>query len=225
MSQQYIGLFDSTWQAQAHEEDLALVRRHLTGLAGLVLDLGCGPGHWTAYLHSLGADVTGVDMVPEFIAHARATHPGPVFRLASMTELDVADQSMSGVLSWYSTIHMPPVEVDQALIEFRRLLRSSGVLVVGFFDSDDDIASFDHKVTTAYRWPADVLAEHLVEAGFVEPERVQYEFAERPDRRFAAIAARARRLSGVLRPSPHNATESAVGSILVWVVHEGSSSG
>ena len=38
-----------------------------------VLDLGCGPGQWSAYLHSLGAEVVGVDLVEEFIAHARAT--------------------------------------------------------------------------------------------------------------------------------------------------------
>lgn len=75
MSEQYFGLFDGGWQD--HEDDTALVRRHLTGLPGPVLDLGCGPGHWTAYLHSLGADVTGVDMVPEFIAHAGATHRDP----------------------------------------------------------------------------------------------------------------------------------------------------
>lgn len=83
LSEQYIGLFDGGWRD--HEDDAPLVRRHLTGLAGPVLDLGSGPGHWTAYLHSLKVDVTGVDMVPECIAHARATHPGSEFRLGSMT--------------------------------------------------------------------------------------------------------------------------------------------
>ena len=58
MSEQYIALFDGDWQA--HVDDTALVRDHLVGLDGAVLDLGCGPGHWSAYLHSLGADVTGV---------------------------------------------------------------------------------------------------------------------------------------------------------------------
>ena len=58
LSQQYIDVMsDNGWQD--HEDDTALVRRYLTGLAGPVLDLGCGPGHWTAYLHSLGARVTG----------------------------------------------------------------------------------------------------------------------------------------------------------------------
>ena len=58
VSQHYIGLFDGV--DKAHEDDAAFIRQHLTGLPGPVLDLGYGPGHWTAYLHTLGADVTGV---------------------------------------------------------------------------------------------------------------------------------------------------------------------
>ncbi len=125
MSEQYIGLVGDG--SQEDEADVDLVRRHLAGLVGLVLDLGCGPGHWTSYLHSLGADVTRV-------------------------------------LSWYSTIHLSPSELDSVLAEFRRLLKPSGVLLAGFFDSDDDVAQFDHKVIAAYRWPADAFAACLAKA-------------------------------------------------------------
>lgn len=186
LSQQYIGL-----GGQEHEDDTALVRRHLVGLPGTVLDLGCGPGHWTAALHSWGVEVSGVDMVPEFVAHARATHPGPRFRLGSMTELDVPEHSVAGILAWYSTIHLPPPELDEVLAGFRRLLVPAGMLVVGFFDSDDDVAAFDHRVTTAYRWPVDVFTQHLAEAGFEEVQRLQRRAPDRPDRRYAAVAARA----------------------------------
>ena len=187
-SKQYIGLIDSGWQD--HEDDTALVRRHLTELPGPVLDLGCGPGHWTAYLQSCGADVTGVDMVPEFIAHARKAHRGAEFRLGSMTQLDLPEHSVAGILAWYSTIHVPPSELDGLLAEFRRLLTSSGMLVVGFFDSDDGVTGFEHKVTTAYRWPVDVFVQHLTKAGFTELQRLRHQFPERPDRKYAAIAAR-----------------------------------
>lgn len=187
VSEQYIGLLDGGWLD--HEDDTALVRRHLTGLSGIVLDLGCGPGHWAAYLHSLGADVIGVDVVPGFVAHARATYPGPEFRLGSMTELDIPEHSVAGVLAWYSTIHVPPPDLDQVLAEIRRLLTSSGMLVVGFFDSDDDVVRFDHQVVPAYRWPADTFAQHLAEAGFTELQRLQHQVPERPDRKYAAIAA------------------------------------
>lgn len=188
-SGQYIDLCGG--DVQNHDDEAALVRKHLAGTSGPVFDLGCGPGHWTAYLHSLGTVVVGVDMVPEFVAHARATHPGPGFRLGSMTKLDVPAHSVAGILAWYSTIHVPPSELDQVLAGFRRLLTPAGVLVAGFFDSDDDVAAFDHAVTTAYRWPADVFADRLAKAGLTEVERLQHQSKERPDRRYAAIAARA----------------------------------
>jgi hypothetical protein len=129
--------------------------------------------------------------VPEFIEHARATHPGPQFRLGSMAEVDVPEHSTAGVLSWFSTIHLHPADLTGALIGFRQLIRLDGMLVLGFFDSPDEVTAFDHAVATAYRWPAARLAEHLTEAGFVEVERLQRQAADRPDRRYAATAARA----------------------------------
>ncbi|MBE1485566.1 Methyltransferase domain-containing protein [Micromonospora coxensis] len=189
MSEQYIALFKG--DSQADVDDAALVRDHLVGLDGRVLDLGCGPGHWSAYLHSFGADVTGVDLVPEFIDHAQTNFPGPEFRLGSMTDLNLPDHSVAGILSWYSTIHLPPPELDGVLTEFRRMLAPSGKLVIGFFDSADGVAAFDHKVHTAYRWPVDTFSARLAKAGFTEVQRLRKQIPDRPDRMCAAIAATA----------------------------------
>lgn len=186
---QYIDLFDGDWDA--HEVDAAFIRRRLHRTQGPVLDLGCGPGYWTAYLHRLGAQATGIDVVPEFIEHARTTHPGPEFRLGSMTDVDLPKHAAAGILSWFSTIHLRPADLSAALAQFRQLLALSGTLVLGFFDSDDEVTAFDHAVVTAYHWPAARLVEHLAEAGFAEVERMQRQGADRPDRRYAAIAARA----------------------------------
>ena len=115
----------------------------------------------------------------------------PEFLLGSMTELDRPAHSVAGVLAWYSTIHLEPPELAGVLAGIRQLLAPGGTLVIGFFDSEDDVAPFDHTVVTAHRWPADVLAERLVSAGFTELERRQRQSPTRPDRRYAAIAARA----------------------------------
>ncbi|MEV6344098.1 class I SAM-dependent methyltransferase [Actinoplanes sp. NPDC051851] len=182
----YIDLFGTT--GAVHADDLALVDRHLTGLAGPVLDLGCGPGHLTAHLRSLGADATGIDVVPEFLDHARVTHPGTPYRLGTLHPLDVAPGSVGGILAWYSLIHLPPADLDPVLSGFHRALAPGGALVTGFFDAPGGaIGPFDHKVTTAYRWPAGAFAERAARAGFTEVERVRRGASE-GHRPHAAIA-------------------------------------
>jgi SAM-dependent methyltransferase len=184
----YIQLFGST--EQVHPDDLAFIGRHLGDRSGTVLDLGCGPGHITGYLRSLGVDATGIDVVPEFIAHARTAHPSGRYRLGSMENLHVADHSIDGILAWYSWIHLPPQAFDGVLAECRRAMAPAGTLVLGLFDGDE-VASFDHKVVTAYRWPLDELSERLTGAGFTEVERRQRpgEGGHRPHAAVAAIAA------------------------------------
>ncbi|MEH1017729.1 class I SAM-dependent methyltransferase [Micromonospora sp. CPCC 206060] len=181
----YIGLFGT--RQQVHADDLAFIGRHLAGRPGTVLDLGCGPGHITDYLRSLGVDATGIDMVPEFIAHARAAHPSGRYQLGSMENLSVVNHSIAGILAWGSLIHLPPQDLDVVLAEFRRVMAPAGTLVIGLF-VDDEVAAFDHKVVTAYRWPVDEFSERLTGAGFMEVERLQRP-SDGPHRPHAAIAA------------------------------------
>jgi hypothetical protein len=129
-------------------------------------------------------------MVAEFIDHAKTAHPSGTYRLGSMEHVDVANHSAAGILAWYSLIHLPPQDLDDVLTEFRRVIAPAGSLVVGFFDGDE-IAAFDHKVVTAYRWPVDELSERLTRAGFMEVEyqRRPGDGTHRPHAAIAAIAA------------------------------------
>ncbi|MEV4623089.1 class I SAM-dependent methyltransferase [Asanoa sp. NPDC049573] len=181
----YIDLFGTS--QQVHPDDLAFIGRHLAGQTGPVLDLGCGPGHITEYLRALGADATGIDMVPEFIAHAQAAHPSGTYELGSFDNLAVANQSVGGILAWGSLIHLPPQDLDGVLAEFRRAMAPAGTLVVAIFVGDE-VEAFDHKVVTAYRWPVDEFSERLARAGFAEVERLLRP-GDATHRPHAAIAA------------------------------------
>jgi SAM-dependent methyltransferase len=185
----YIELFGTTGAVPA--DDLALIERYLAKRPGTVLDLGCGPGHLTDHLRSLGVDAIGIDMVPEFVAHARKTHPDGDYRLGSMTDLGVPSGSVAGILAYFSLIHLPPPELDAVLAEFRRVLAPDGTLVVGFFDGDE-LAAFDHKVITAYRWSVGEFSERLALAGFtaVEHHRRPGDDTQRPQAAIAAIVGR-----------------------------------
>jgi ubiquinone/menaquinone biosynthesis C-methylase UbiE len=135
-----------------------------------VLDVGCGPGHLTAHLRSLDVDTAGIDVVPAFLDHARASYPDGRFALASIHRLPVPDSSVAGILAWYSLIHLPPDDLDSVLDELGRAMAAGATLVAGFFDGDE-IAALEHKVTTAYFWPVDELSARLRRAGLVEVER------------------------------------------------------
>jgi len=147
-----------------------LVRAHG---AGPVADLGCGPGHLTAHLHTLGLDTFGVDLSPAMITLARQAHPDLRFDEGSMTALDLGDGVLGGILAFYSVIHTPPEQLPVVLSEFRRVLAPGGHLLLGFFAGDDPLPrEFDHKVTPAYRWSPDSLMELLRQNGFTENARL-----------------------------------------------------
>lgn len=147
-----------------------LVRAEATGQ---VAELGCGPGYLTAHLRGLGLDAFGLDLSPVMIGLAREAYPDVRFEVGSMDAVDRADGELGGIVSWYSVIHTPPTELPSHFAEFRRLLPPGGVLLFAFFEAGDGpVEAFDHKVTTAYRWPIDELAALARDAGFTEVGRM-----------------------------------------------------
>jgi SAM-dependent methyltransferase len=151
--------------ASVHPSDRALVRWWAGQVDGTILDAGCGPGHWAGYLVDEGLDARGIDQVPDFISHARETHPRVTYTVGSIDALPDGSATLGGVLAWYSLIHHEPTTIHTPLEEFSRVVRPGGRLLVGFF-TGPDVEPFDHAVTTAYRWPPQTLALELESAGF-----------------------------------------------------------
>jgi SAM-dependent methyltransferase len=143
---------------------------------GPVADMGCGPGHITAYLHNLGVDAFGIDVSPGMVDVARSEHPELRFEVGSMTALDLADESIAGALACWSLIHVPDEAVPTVLSGFRRALRPGAPLFIGFHVGDGSrlktqgYGGHPMKVYVHRRRPAQVSA-WLREAGFtVEAE-------------------------------------------------------
>lgn len=172
-----------------HPSDRQLVETWAQAVSGPILDAGCGPGHWTAHLVGLGADVRGVDLAPTFLEHARAAHPAVRFDLDSIDALSEEDGALGGILAWFSTIHHAPARIGVPLAEFARTLRPGGGLLLGFFDGEE-VEPFDHAVVRAYRWSPAALHAALDAAGFdvIETHRR----TERDRRPVGAILARRR---------------------------------
>ncbi|HVV13280.1 class I SAM-dependent methyltransferase [Amycolatopsis sp.] len=166
------------------------------GPNGPVADLGCGPGHVTAYLDGLGVAAFGVDASPAMIKLAREACPSLRFDVGSMAALNIADGSLGGVLSRWSIIHTPPPEVPAILAEFHRVLAPGGHLLLGFSATEGAAhltQVFDHAVAPAYRWSPDHLAALLRKSGLAEVARMVREPQPTDRRQFPEVHLLARK--------------------------------
>jgi SAM-dependent methyltransferase len=145
---------------------------------GPVADVGCGPGYVTAHLHDAGVDAFGIDLSPEMIAIARRDYPDLRFDVGTMTDLDLADDSVGGVVAFWSVIHVPDHAVPVVFEQFRRVLRPQGLLLIGFPVGDETRHTSEGytgrpvNVDTHRRRPSKI-AGWLRDAGFtIEAELV-----------------------------------------------------
>lgn len=176
---------------QMDARDRALIRVWRDAAPGLLLDAGCGPGHWTGFLGDGGREVVGIDLSVEFITVARAEHPQIRFLAGSFAELPLETASVGGILAWYSLIHTPPAGLPAVLAEFARVLAPGGSILIGFFEGTPR-EPFAHAVAPAFFWNADALADLLAEAGLAvvsrdQRERVPGEASVRPHGAVVAV--------------------------------------
>ena len=162
------------------------------GGRGRVADLGCGPGHVTAYLDSLGLSVFGIDLSPAMVTIARRSHPTLHFDVGPMQALDLHDGELDGVVAWWSIIHTPSAQLPMLFAEFRRVLAPGGHLLLGFHAGDERRTpkkAYGHAISyDAYRNPPDRVADQLETAGFTVTARLISEGAKTPQ---ACVFARA----------------------------------
>jgi SAM-dependent methyltransferase len=119
---------------------------------GPVLDVGCGPGTVTAYLAERGLDVSGVDLSPRMIEHARRLHPKCTFSVGSSTELTLAESSWGGLLGWWSLFNLPRHVLPQVLSSFARALVPGGQLIIGTHVGNGDVVRTEAYGGVSVRW-------------------------------------------------------------------------
>ncbi|TWD84274.1 methyltransferase family protein [Kribbella amoyensis] len=158
-----------------------------------IVDVGCGGGRTTGFLKAAGCDVSGIDLSPKMVELARANHPGILFEVGSMADLDYRDGALGGLLAWYSISHIPQDELPAVFKEFRRVLRPGGRVLIGtHFGADETLQprkAYGVAVSyTAYLYRPEVIVGALAEAGLTLTAQLT-EPGIRPDRGYAAFFA------------------------------------
>lgn len=113
-----------------------LVRTVGTGVVG---DVGCGPGHISKHLASLGVETLGIDISPAMIEQARLKFPDGDFKVGTMFELPVPSAAWTGAVVRYATLHCDAAEREVAFRELRRVVRAGGYITHSFYESAPDL--------------------------------------------------------------------------------------
>jgi ubiquinone/menaquinone biosynthesis C-methylase UbiE len=145
----YAKKFLNELDGKPFDRDLLQRFAQLVGPGQPVLDVGCGPGHTTAHLTSLGLKTTGVDLSPRMIELATQAFPQSSFEVGDFLALSHQPSLFEGILAFYCIVHLTPEQLVPAFSEMFRVLRPGGQLLVSFHVGSDVIHAENFLETAA----------------------------------------------------------------------------
>ena len=171
-------LWDSPESVAAYSGEPHLVRSERAafdscfsrGLEGRrVLDLGCGGGRTTHFLHEMGADVVGVDISQNLIRAAKQRAPQIDFRLGEAESLEFDDESFDLVVFSFNGLDYlhPKSKRCKAIREMWRVLCPNGRLIF----SHHNLAAFFFGWYKFMRpWKLRFRAKHILNGNALKNE-------------------------------------------------------
>ncbi len=84
----------------------------------------------TSRLFDRGVAVAGLDLSGEMVACARRLNPEIRFEQGDLRRLPTPDHDWAGILAFYSIIHLARADVAPTLLEWRRVVKPSGSLLL-----------------------------------------------------------------------------------------------
>lgn len=120
-----------------------------------ILDLGCGPGHKSAYFASRGYQVTGVDLSDTMIEIAKRSVPNAAFEVLDMYELPAIGRTFDSVFVCASLLHIPKKDVIHILLSVAAILNPGGTCYVSVKErregSEEESVATEHDYGYEYK--------------------------------------------------------------------------
>ena len=142
----YNTLAKSYAQQWVDNPDIQLADQFLSMLknGAKILDVGCGPGHYSSYFLDQGCFVEAIDTSIAMLQIVKNRDSRIQTRLLDMSSLDYRENEFDGLWVCASLPHIPKESVLDVLMGFRRVLNDNGCLLVNAI-----IGNLDHRIETS----------------------------------------------------------------------------
>ena len=138
-----------------------------------------------------------MDLSEKLLQQARTIHPGITFRKGDILDLDLTDDSIAGVVSFYAICHFTTKQVKKAFNEAFRVLQPGGKFLLTYHVGDETIhvkEFLGKEIDIDFMlFPTDLIRGCLDDSGFYEIEIIErepYADVEYESRRAYGFAAK-----------------------------------
>jgi len=104
-----------------------------------VWDFGCGPGNTTKYLKNLGIEISGLDLSEKMLEQARNIHPDIHFQKGNILDLEFENDSLAGIVAFYTIVHFTEEQVEITCREVFRVLKPGGIFLFTYHIGEETI--------------------------------------------------------------------------------------
>lgn len=167
--------------------------------AGPAVDLGCGPGWYTA---ALSSPAVALDAALAMLRRTRQVAPGSLLVQADLQALPFRRGSLGGAWARNSYVHLATADVPMALADLHRALRDDAPLELSVFGGEGEgrhvFPDDDFPGRWFSTWSAERLQDVIVGAGFDVDELAVEQ--RRDDIGYTVRARRARTLPDTVGP-------------------------
>jgi ubiquinone/menaquinone biosynthesis C-methylase UbiE len=139
VAKEYAEAFYGEHEKKPKDQDILRRFSREIGEKKPVWDFGCGPGQTTQYLKDLGIEISGLDLSEKILEQARTLHPAIPFRKGNILELEFDDDSIAGVVAFYTIVHFTERQVGVAFREVFRVLQPGGLFLFTYHMGEETI--------------------------------------------------------------------------------------
>lgn len=136
-----------------------------------VLELGCGPGNITRYIHHKRPDliIDAIDVAPDMIRLARESNPGVNFTVMDCRSLDQLTGKYDAIICGFCIPYLSKEDCEKLIRDSAVLLNKGGIIYLSFIGGDYNNSGYEtgkHGTVYLYYHEQNTLLAMLEESGF-----------------------------------------------------------